>query len=292
MIYIYRSQASKSARDLVRCLGDQGRRFRRCPDQTWVLNGHNRIVCWGEAYPGDVNLTLNGSPIRSKYDDIVTLTAAGVPTVLARLDRPAPVIPTDDVLETHATLINDLEHFLTMPVQRDTQLYQDIVAELGNNLTHFHQLLRRPPQPAVPDVEWLPRTNNHHGGNDLLSDDPITPAYWVKKENITEEYRVHSFLGKSIRAGIKIPREGIQAHEWIRSHAAGWRVSYSGVPQPVRDLAPRSVAALGLQFGAVDIARTADGRLLVLEVNRAPGVEGGTLEAYCAAITQWAHASN
>ena len=31
----------------------------------------------------------------------------------------------------------------------------------------------------------------------------------------------------------------------------------------------------------------ADGSLLVLEVNRAPGLEGGTIDAYTDAIRQW-----
>ena len=64
---------------------------------------------------------------------------------------------------------------------------------------------------------------------------------------------------------------------------------YDGVSsrQPHRDLAHRACEALGLQFGAVDIGEQVDGSLVVLEVNRAPGLEDGTVARYAGAITRW-----
>lgn len=135
---------------------------------------------------------------------------------------------------------------------------------------------------------WLGRSTHHIGGNDLLR--PIAnPAFWVKRENIEEEFRVHSFLGRSIRAGRKIPRDGMDPHEWIRSWDGGWRIAYlpGSVGPAHRDLAHRAVKALGLDFGAVDIGRKKGGDLIVLEVNRAPGIEGGTVERYADAIRGW-----
>ena len=66
-------------------------------------------------------------------------------------------------------------------------------------------------------------------------------------------------------------------------------ISYDGevVKQRHRDIAHQAIQALGLQFGAVDIGERADGSLLVLEVNRAAGVEGGTVEAYARAVRRW-----
>ena len=144
---------------------------------------------------------------------------------------------------------------------------------------------------ATPRQGWLGRSSRHVGGSDLLRP-PRQPDYWVKKEDIVQEYRVHSFKGHSIRAGVKRVRDGFfeqTAHRWIRSWEAGWRISYDGesVRQRHRDLAHAAVAALKLDFGAVDIGERADGSLLVLEVNRAPGLEGGTIGAYAKAITAW-----
>jgi glutathione synthase/RimK-type ligase-like ATP-grasp enzyme len=47
------------------------------------------------------------------------------------------------------------------------------------------------------------------------------------------------------------------------------------------------VKALGLTFGAVDLGLTPTGKFKILEVNRAPGIEGSTIEAYVKAINKW-----
>lgn len=148
---------------------------------------------------------------------------------------------------------------------------------------------------------YLPRTAQHTGGLDLLNP-PAHPSYWVLKEKFTEEYRVHSFGGKSIRAGHKVVRDDFapveeaqwkpnsrMAHPWVRSWDGGWRISYRGFKstQAMRHLASLAVKALGLTFGAVDMAVTPDGTLKLLEVNTAPGIEGGTLETYVEAVKRW-----
>jgi hypothetical protein len=157
-------------------------------------------------------------------------------------------------------------------------------------------------QPAVAaqaNGEWVGRTNNHTGGADLLT--PTTaPDYFVKKETFVNEYRIHSFLGRSIRGGRKGLRDGFsldgangtrRASNWVRSWDGGWKINYDGetVKQKHRDIAHDAVRALGLDFGAVDIGERQDGSLVVLEVNRAPGLEGGTITVYSNAVTNWAN---
>src|SRR5688572_29400352 len=53
--------------------------------------------------------------------------------------------------------------------------------------------------------EMLARSNYHHGGLDLLAGHELGD-YYVHKENITKEFRLHIFEGLSIRAGVKVPR--------------------------------------------------------------------------------------
>jgi hypothetical protein len=142
-----------------------------------------------------------------------------------------------------------------------------------------------------PESGWLPRKNNHQGGSDLLRP-PSNPDYYVKKYEITKEFRVHVFRSgetySSIRAGLKVPRDGVDSsarHPWIRSYDAGWRLDYGQacqlvLRQSVRDEAKKAIKALSLDFGAVDVGVTPDGRPLVLEVNRAPGNEGNTTRTY------------
>lgn len=159
----------------------------------------------------------------------------------------------------------------------------------------------RQTRPASQD--WFGRSNFHVGGNDLLT--PVqTPDFWVKREVIVEEYRLHSFQKKSIRAGKKILRDGYstdpvevaasngtlkQASSWIRSFDGGWRICYDNFQskKAMRELAHKAVEALELDFGAVDIGLLNNGKLIVLEVNRAPGLEGGSIEQYAKHVKDW-----
>ena len=147
----------------------------------------------------------------------------------------------------------------------------------------------------------LPRVSNHRGGSDLLYP-PTFSDYYVVKEDFTKEYRIHSFAGRSIRAGVKVPREGFKPvpenewkpeanllHPWIRSFDGGWRIDYNNFQStaPLRKLAHLAVKALELTFGAVDLAEKADGTIKVLEVNRSPGIEANTIQVYVRAINSW-----
>lgn len=123
----------------------------------------------------------------------------------------------------------------------------------------------------------------------------------VIRDNFPTEYRIHSFDGRSIQAGVKIPRDGFTvcpesdwvpdanlAHPWIRSFVGGWRVNYDfKSTADLRRLAHRAVATLGLTFGAVDIGMRADKVLRVLDVDQAPRLEGWTIASYTRAVNRW-----
>ena len=160
-----------------------------------------------------------------------------------------------------------------------------------------HAQLRKFQEHGVPTVEfcthnpqnaeWFARINGHQKGLDLLHGVEY-PDYYVRREPIQREFRVHIFKGKSIRTGIKRP--GPIAHEWVRTLPGGWHLDYGSECQRYirnvhRDAARNACAALGLDFGAVDIGSTVDGRVLVFEVNTAPGLEGNTLTAYARKIS-------
>jgi hypothetical protein len=214
---------------------------------------------------------INAVPLQSKYQDAQTLAAAGVPTVEVSRVRPQDIPATRGVLDIWDVV--GMTHTLTEASAKVLQ--ERIAAYLA--------------APLPAPVEWLPRANSHVGGNDLLRANLISPDFWVKKEDLTDEFRIHSFQGRSIRAGQKVQRtrpDGTPAHPWIRSFDAGWVLQYDGFSstEGARALAAKAVESLGLQFGAVDLAQRRDGTLIVLEVNRAPGIEGGTIQAYVKAI--------
>ena len=146
------------------------------------------------------------------------------------------------------------------------------------------------------------RTYHHSQGRDFL-DPPSRFDYYVEWLDIAEEWRFHTAVDsegpKVIRRARKVLRESTgDAGEGrggvIRAHAAGWVFSYAVDPEPptgARALAKQALASTGCQFGAVDIAVTTGGRLVVLEFNSAPGFDaaGSTVDRYAAAIA--AHAA-
>lgn len=307
MLYVYRSVPSLSARDLATAI--EGRRMRQAQN----LRNGDIVICWGSRLaqvPQGVR-TLNNVAIGNKLQDVERLRTAGVPTITISQTRPAPAVarpavaaaPAIDPFLTRLAQERDrMLAFLQSTARPTAQQFADFQARYINLQNDWNRPITpaRAAQAAVMAAEWLPRIINHVGGLDLLTP-PARPEFWVRKENITEEFRVHSFLGRSIRSAKKVRREDIpdaQASAWVRSWDGGWKMSYAdgalsggrnnqGQAQQIRDLAHSAVRALGLDFGAVDIGKKDDGTFVVLEVNRAPGLSEGTAEVYGNAVRRW-----
>lgn len=129
---------------------------------------------------------------------------------------------------------------------------------------------------------WLARTKNHTEAKDLLAG-ITTGDYYTKYVETVREFRIHVYNGVSVRAAVKLPRT-TNPHPRFRSWTAGWKLDYGASPefmkQRYRDVAKAAVAALGYDFGAVDLGVKADGSCVVFEVNSAPGLEGNSIAAY------------
>lgn len=90
------------------------------------------------------------------------------------------------------------------------------------------------------------------------------------------EYRVHVFLGKSIRISEK---DYTAFHEYTT-------IKPSHNVKHVRKAAKKAVEAVGLDFGAVDILAD-DDNCWVLEVNAAPGLGGTMPELYAKVFKEY-----
>jgi hypothetical protein len=142
---------------------------------------------------------------------------------------------------------------------------------------------------------WYPRRNDHQQGFDFTSRHlrrgSIPADFYVKKEAINEEWRVHVFRSykgnmRVLRTAKKVPNRP-DAHSWVRSHRLGWKLSYvGGLSDAGKQIARDAVRALHLDFGAVDIGLRSEADPFVLEVNTCPGLEGGTLEMYATNILE------
>lgn len=118
-----------------------------------------------------------------------------------------------------------------------------------------------------------------------------TPVYvkvFGRNPQHVTEYRVHVVDGQVIDYVQKKRRSNYEQgiNPYIRSWSNGWVFARTAVvlPAAVNEAAVASVEALGLDFGAVDVAANRDGGACVYEVNTAPGIEGSTVGAYATAL--------
>jgi len=141
----------------------------------------------------------------------------------------------------------------------------------------------------------MARSDGEHGGAGITivnNGEPWPVAdFYVQYIPPIYECRVHVMNGTIIdytEKGRKDGDKAVGAALMIRSHSNGWIFLRQGreCSGDVADAAKAAVAALGLNFGAVDIVKSRlDGQPYVLEVNTAPGLEGTTLERYVEAFT-------
>jgi len=129
------------------------------------------------------------------------------------------------------------------------------------------------------------------------------PTLWMYKEDFVNEIVIHSFQGKSIRAGQKVIKDGFKAtgpkdkwveggnwaHPWIKSERWGWTTSYAGFKStsPQRELAHKAVKVLGLTFGVVTLGECRGGELKVIGVKSRPSLDNGGVPIYMKAINRW-----
>jgi glutathione synthase/RimK-type ligase-like ATP-grasp enzyme len=113
---------------------------------------------------------------------------------------------------------------------------------------------------------------------------PLYVRYVPKKD----EYRVHVMQGRVIDVQKKMRRSGEflgdpETRNMVRNYDNGWVFGRAGIapPRDVIDQSIAAVAALGLDFGAVDVGWTENiQQATVYEVNTAPGLTGTTLSTY------------
>jgi hypothetical protein len=130
----------------------------------------------------------------------------------------------------------------------------------------------------------------HPEANKELIEAPLYTCY----QNKDREIRVHVFRGTVIAAAEKKRKRGLARNIYqrlVQSHENGWVFCTKDVqvPDKAKELAIKAVEALGLDFGAVD-AIMRKGKVYILEVNSAPGLQGSTLAAYTKAFKEYFHA--
>lgn len=114
--------------------------------------------------------------------------------------------------------------------------------------------------------------------------------WWCKFVPSVEEWRIHcmkfpSGTYRSIARGKKVQVEEPWRKLLVRNRSNGWRLDHTtDPPEAVREAAKAAVAACGYDFGAVDLLVLADNSVVVLEVNKAPGLDDYTASKYAEAL--------
>ena len=105
-------------------------------------------------------------------------------------------------------------------------------------------------------------------------------THFIEYVEHDREYRVHIFKGKSIR---------ISEKEFNEDGSYTTKKPGEIKLRTVRDAAKSAVAAVGLDFGAVDILAKGDNNeeVFVLEVNAAPGLGGTMPQLYADTFEKW-----
>lgn len=136
---------------------------------------------------------------------------------------------------------------------------------------------------------WLARHNltgsAGHGIQVVREGEPLPAApLYVEYVRKAAEYRLHVAFGRVMFCQFKLRKndnEQTADQKLIRNHDNGWVFAPRSVEElhlTVKEEALKAVAALGLDFGAVDmIISKKDSLPFVLEVNTAPGISSPTL---------------
>jgi len=128
-------------------------------------------------------------------------------------------------------------------------------------------------------------------------DEVVDAPLYTGKCPRRREVRIHvfnseiiSFAQKKKMSEERLAEDGITYSNDVRSHGNGWVFAREGVsiPDEEKQVAIAAVGALGLMFGAVDAALSANS-VKIFEINTAPGLEGATLEAYVEAVIRAAN---
>lgn len=188
-----------------------------------------------------------------------------------------------------------------------------LVALCSNKLTFFKHVAARDVS-LIPEwtedmdqaIRWCGEGHtvcartvlNGHSAEGLVIMEKSNPNGFVKASLYTkyvpkkEEYRVHIVHGEVIDIQRKTLSEakktsGDEINWKVRNHDNGFIYQRDGInpPASVTNVSLECMAAVGLDFGAVDVVYNAKSdRSYVLEINTAPGLQGTSVTNYAKAL--------
>jgi len=203
--------------------------------------------------------------------------------------------PIDVLIRWGSQRVSDGYHAAGARTINTPQALRAASDKLGTLRTLREAGVRVPDFSTNPEELELPilgRRLKHARGSDIVlclqSGDWARRSrdYYVKYIPTKREYRIHVVNGRVIRTQGKFLDVPGDAVPWVRNYKHGYRfrAPRRGLHQSRLDAAKNAVAALGLDFGAVDIIIGDDNLEYVLEVNTAPACSPLTARGYVDAL--------
>lgn len=150
---------------------------------------------------------------------------------------------------------------------------------------------------AWPGGVFLGRTTEHTKGRDIKLvleswQIPVTKAdFFTPYIPSRREFRTWIYRNRHLGTYEKVLTRPETYTRIGRNYANGFDFSYrEEAPEALKNVCRRGIAALGLDFGAVDSLEDMDGNFIVLEVNSAPGVQNErrrVIQALAHRIARW-----
>lgn len=130
---------------------------------------------------------------------------------------------------------------------------------------------------------WYARKEAHRGGTDIRLVTSPQEAEWRKAAGwayftsmipVAKEYRIWAFRDRHLGTYEKVMERPEEYQKYGRNHGQGFAFRrLKGGVEGGLELASQALTALGLDFGAADVVQDRTGKLYVLEMNTAPGIE-------------------
>lgn len=218
------------------------------PDGTYVPKANDIILNWGCSTKPNWGDNLNGAKVLNKWDKIAV--GADKKRTFEALKPAGVSIPE------FSTNVADARSWVQ-----------------GGGVAVGRQILNGSEGNGIVICETLDQVNAAQG-----------VKLWTKYFNASSEYRV--FVVRNPQTGQAIVFDGVQKKRKakadrgadyspkIRSHSRGWIFAREGVvlPQVVQEEAKKTLLALGMDIGAVDIRYSDTGVAKVLEINSRFGI--------------------
>lgn len=247
----------------------------------WYSNG---TCVTGRALASELGIEHYGSRFPPEDADIVVCWGARIPRKLKRSSRAR--------LQT-MVMLNNVNN-----IERNTDKFGALadMYEGGVNVPQFciEGNITRELDYGSMQYPIVGRPKRHQGGagfnmcyneSDMLRQRSHHYLQYIPND---EEYRFHIFDGVVMRVSKKVTNNP-EASSVTRSRSKDWKMHHLSLsgrhwPSNAEEEAKKAVAAMGLDFGGVDIIIGEDGTAYVLEVNTGCGLDPTGLRKYAEKI--------